>query len=158
MPNWGLSLAAQGRYSGALRAYQDAVRRGREVGADLRTVGGTLIRRSATCRKISTRRGRPIAPLYSLRPAQAEVRYQLARVEARLGGGRGGAYADGGRCWMPRRTTWGSGAELAVLYREAGQRELARAVLVEGLAGRDGDGGESRLALRTGAAALGGRR
>ena len=59
-------------------------------------------------------------------PEQAEVRYQLARVEARLG------QDEEARTLMqqaldaaPEDT--GIRADLAVLYREAGQRQLARA-------------------------------
>ena len=139
----GLSLAAQGRYSGALRAYQDAARRGEKSALIYARLGHAYQALGHLQENLHAARAAYRASL-QLVPEQAEVRYQLARVEARLG------QDEEARTLMqqaldaaPEDT--GIRADLAVLYREAGQRQLARAALVEGLATRDGGDEEAVL-------------
>ena len=139
----GLSLATQGRYSGALRAYQDAARRGEKSALIYARLGHAYQALGHLQENLHAARAAYRASL-QLVPEQAEVRYQLARVEARLG------QDEEARTLMqqaldaaPEDT--GIRADLAVLYREAGQRQLARAALVEGLATRDGGDEEAVL-------------
>ena len=80
----GLSLAAQGRYSGALRAYQDAVRRGEKSALIYARLGHAYQALGHLQENLHSARAAYRASL-QLVPEQAEVRYQLARVEARLG-------------------------------------------------------------------------
>ena len=147
----GLSLAAQGRYSGALRAYQDAVRRGEKSALIYARLGHAYQALGHLQENLHAAQAAYRASL-QLAPEQAEVRYQLARVEARLGrDAEARTLMEQALDDVPNDT--GIRADLAALYREAGQRELARAALVEGfdlssaegLATRDGDGEESVL-------------
>ena len=80
----GLSLAAQGRYSGALRAYQDAVRRGEKSALIYARLGHAYQALGHLQENLHAAQAAYRASL-QLAPEQAEVRYQLARVEARLG-------------------------------------------------------------------------
>ena len=139
----GLSLAAQGRYSGALRAYQDAVRRGEKSALIYARLGHAYQALGHLQENLQAAQAAYRASL-QLMPAQAEVRYQLARVEARLGrDAEARTLMEQALDAAPNDT--GIRADLAALYREAGQRELARAALVEGLATRDGGGEEAVL-------------
>ena len=139
----GLSLAAQGRYSGALRAYQDAVRRGEKSALIYARLGHAYQALGHLQENLHAAQAAYRASL-QLAPAQAEVHYQLARVEARLGrDAEARTLMDQALDAAPNDT--GIRADLAALYREAGQRELARAALVEGLTTGDGDGEESVL-------------
>ena len=139
----GLSLAAQGRYSGALRAYQDAVRRGEKSALIYARLGHAYQALGHLQENLHAAQAAYRASL-QLAPAQAEVHYQLARVEARLGrDAEAHTLMEQALDVAPNDT--GIRADLAALYREAGQRELARAALVEGLTTGDGDGEESVL-------------
>ena len=139
----GLSLAAQGRYSGALRAYQDAVRRGEKSALIYERLGHAYQALGHLQENLHAAQAAYRASL-QLAPAQAEVRYQLALVEARLGrDAEVRTLMEQALDAAPNDT--GIRADLAALYREAGQRELARAALVEGLAARDGSGEEAVL-------------
>ena len=80
----GLSLAAQGRYSGALRAYQDAVRRGEKSALIYARLGHAYQALGHLQENLHAAQAAYRASL-QLAPEQAEVRYQLARVEVRLG-------------------------------------------------------------------------
>ena len=79
----GFSLAAQGRYSGAMRAYQDALRRG-EKSALVYARLGTFTRRWGICRRILTRRGRLIARL--CKSIASNPKYSINWVESKRGG------------------------------------------------------------------------
>ena len=99
----GLSLAAQGRYSGALRAYQDAVRRGEKSALIYARLGHAYQALGHLQENLHAAQAAYRASL-QLAPAQAEVRYQLARVEARLGQDEEARCADGAgaRCCAQR--------------------------------------------------------
>ena len=112
----GLSLAAQGRYSGALRAYQDAVRQGEKSALIYARLGNAYQALGHLQENLHSARAAYRASL-QLVPEQAEVRYQLARVEARLGQGWGSADADGtGARWCARRR-WNPGRPRRAIQR-----------------------------------------
>ena len=117
----GLSLAAQGRYSGALRAYQDAVRRGEKSALIYARLGHAYQALGHLQENLHAAQAAYRASL-QLASEQAEVSYQLARVEARLGRDAEArtlmeqALDD---C-VPNDT--GIRADLAALYREAGTK------------------------------------
>ena len=139
----GLSLAAQGRYSGALRAYQDAVRRGEKSALIYARLGHAYQALGHLQENLHAAQAAYGASL-QLAPEQAEVRYQLARVEVRLG------HDEEGHTLMQQALDAapedaGIRADLAALYREAGQRHLSRDALVAGLALHDRGGAEAVL-------------
>ena len=139
----GLSLAAQGRYSGALRAYQDAVRRGEKSALIYARLGHAY---------------QALGHLQENLPLGAGGLSRLPTACARAGGGalstgtgrsavgagRGGAYPDAAGARCRARGHWDPSRSRRALQR-GGQRQLARAALVEGLATRDGGDEEAVL-------------
>ena len=80
----GFSLAAQGRYSGAMRAYQDALRRGEKSALVYARLGHAYQALGHQEEHLHSARAAYRASLQLARE-QPGALYQLARVEARLG-------------------------------------------------------------------------
>ena len=125
------SLAAQGRYSGAMRAYQDALRRGEKTAEVYARLGHAYQALGHVAEYLNAARAAYRAAL-QLERDKPDVRYQLAWVEVRLG------QAEAARKLMEQALVAapadaGIRGDLAALYRKAGQPQLARGALDQGM-------------------------
>ncbi|MBT4496455.1 MAG: tetratricopeptide repeat protein [Gemmatimonadetes bacterium] len=127
----GLSLASQGRYNGAMRAYQDAIRRG-ERSTQVYTLLGHVYQ------ALGHRRENLLSAEASYRaalesdPDQPEVLFQLARVLVRLERPQE-AMGLSQQALRLAPEDIGIRVEQSALWKKLGQRQSARGVLAQGL-------------------------
>ncbi|MGY8825258.1 MAG: tetratricopeptide repeat protein [Candidatus Latescibacterota bacterium] len=127
----GFSLAAQGRYSGAMRAYQDALRRGERSALLYTRLGHVYQALGHVQEHLLSARASYRAAL-QLDPEQVDAHAHLARVESRLGR-RDEAVALYQQALAQESNDDEVRVELAALYREMGQGQVGRGVLAEGI-------------------------
>ena len=127
----GLSLASQGRFGAAQRAYQDALRRGEQSSLLYSRLGHSYQALGHIRDNLMSARAAYRAAL-QLDPKQVDVHFQWARVEMRLG--------DFGRARQLyeealefNETDVDARIELARLYEEIGEKLGARELLAKGL-------------------------
>ena len=127
----GFSLAAQGRYSGAMRAYQDALRRGEKSALVYARLGHVYQALGHLPENLNSA-GAAYRASLQIDREQPEILYQLGRVEA-----RGGRIEAAGKLMeqalQAAPDDSGIRVELAAMYRAEGQLQLARGVIAQGL-------------------------
>ena len=133
----GFALAAQGRYSRAQRAYQDALRRGERSALLYARIGHAYAALGHVSEHLQSARAAYRAAL-QLDSALPDVHAHLARVELRLGQ-REVAQSLYIQALANDPDDARARVELAALYRDMGQPQVGRGVLAEGIE-RGGDG------------------
>ena len=127
----GLSLASQGRFGAARRAYQDALRRGEQSSLLYSRLGHSYQALGHIRENLISARAAYRAAL-QLDPKQLDVHFQWARVEMRLGdSGRARQLYEEALELNERDVD--ARIELARLYEETGENMVARELLAQGL-------------------------
>lgn len=133
----GASMAAQGRYNAASRAFQDAIRRDYKTAQVYLQLGNVYQALGHVQKNLSSAEASYQAAL-EMNPNQPDVLLQLARVEVALKRPEEALRLYRQALQLASQDD-GIRVELAALYKSGGAGEMARQLLSDGLAARPGD-------------------